>query len=343
MTATVTRCVRTPTSPRLRCHCGGRTGGPDRSRGRKGAPGLPTLAGVRARARRRAPRASPDRRRLRRIAGPGAGTLGRLAGSGQEFGLLPGSADFGPGPVRYSFLLLDQHGQSIDHPAAHLDRPCAGRRAARRVRPVPEDAAPLESTAPPGDAGEAHMQYVLHARIARPGKFWVLARPPGSSDVHGVGDFIVQPKAHSPAIGSRAPASQTPVLRHRADPAADDEDPARPRPAPLLGRREPARARPVRRHLRDAEVLLEQDVRAGRRRRRPRAQAVRRLRRSFHPCGDLQGQQPGPRLQPLGSAVASADRALDVPRGPRRPDQGEVRGRALGERAGSGGERRYAP
>ena len=145
--------------------------------------------------------------------GPGAGTLGRLAGSGQELGLLPGSADFGPGAVRYSFLFLDQHGRSIDHPSLRIW-------IARAQDGVPlfdsvpflKTTARIESTAPPGDAGEGKMQYVLHARIDRPGKFWVLARPPGSSDVHGVGDFIVQPKAHSPAIGSRAPASQTPVL-----------------------------------------------------------------------------------------------------------------------------------
>jgi hypothetical protein len=52
----------------------------------------------------------------------------------------------------------------------------------------------------------------VHARIARPGKFWVLARPPGSSDVHGLGDFIVQRRSHSPPVGARAPASDTPTL-----------------------------------------------------------------------------------------------------------------------------------
>lgn len=145
--------------------------------------------------------------------GPGAGTLGSLAGSGEELGLIPGSADFGPGLVRYSFLFLDQHGQSIDHGELHVW-------IARAKDGVPLDesvpflntTAGIESTAPPADAGEGHMQYVVHARIDRPGKFWVLARPPGSSNVHGVGDFIVQPKAHSPAVGSRAPASQTPIL-----------------------------------------------------------------------------------------------------------------------------------
>jgi len=145
--------------------------------------------------------------------GPGAGTLGSLAGSGEELGLLPGSADFGPGPVRYSFLFLDEHGQSIDHPTLRVW-------IARAKNGVPLDesvpfvktTARIEPTAPPGDAGQGHMQYVLHARIHTPGKFWVLARPPAGSDVHGVGDFIVQPKAHSPALGSRAPDSQTPTL-----------------------------------------------------------------------------------------------------------------------------------
>jgi hypothetical protein len=145
--------------------------------------------------------------------GPGAGTLGSLAGSGQELGLLPGSADFGPGAVRWSFLFLDQHGRSIDHPSLSVW-------IARARDGVPPDGAVpflkttarIESTAPPGDADQGHMQYVVHARIDRPGKFWVLARPPGEGDVHGLGSFIVQPRSYAPAVGARAPASDTPTL-----------------------------------------------------------------------------------------------------------------------------------
>ena len=175
-------------------------------------PALPTLASVRARvvALLALPLLAAA---CGGSSGPGPGTLGSLAGSGEELGLLPGAADFGPGPVRYSFLFLDRHGQSIDHPSLKVWIARA-RNGVPLLDTVPflKTTARIEPTAPPGDADEGHMQYVLHATIDRPGKFWVLARPPGSSGVHGVGDFIVQPRSHSPTVGSRAPASDTPTL-----------------------------------------------------------------------------------------------------------------------------------
>ena len=53
----------------------------------------------------------------------------------------------------------------------------------------------------------------------------------------------------------------------------------------------------------------------------------------LHPRGDLQAQRAGEGRQPLGAPVEPAQRAMDVPRRPRRPDQGQVRGRAVGGRA----------
>jgi hypothetical protein len=143
---------------------------------------------------------------------PAGDTIAGLGGSGQEIGLVNGTADLGPGPVRYSFLMLDSHGRPIVHPTLRIwiARAKNGVSIDRSV-PFLETSARLEDVGPPSD-GAQHTLYVVHTRIDKPGKFWVLARPPGSGDVHGVGDFIVQPHSVSPPVGSRAPQSETPIL-----------------------------------------------------------------------------------------------------------------------------------
>jgi hypothetical protein len=147
-------------------------------------------------------------------------TLEQLAGArGEEIGLVSGSADFAPGPVRYTFLMLDGRGKPIERPTARI-----WIARARDAAPFLRTAARLESIEVPSGSsrGESdhheHLDadasglYVLHATIDRPGTFWVLARPDGVSNVAGLGTFIVKPKAESPAVGARAPVSDTPVL-----------------------------------------------------------------------------------------------------------------------------------
>jgi hypothetical protein len=140
-------------------------------------------------------------------------TLDQLAGTrGTQIGLTPGAADFGPGPVRYSFLMLDGRGAPIERPAASV-WVARGRDAVPFLR----TSARLESIEVPGHDGDhldgdARGVYVLNATIDRPGTFWVLARPDGESKFAGLGTFVVKPKAQSPALGTKAPASDTPVL-----------------------------------------------------------------------------------------------------------------------------------
>jgi hypothetical protein len=152
--------------------------------------------------------------------GPGSATLEQLANArGTAVGLVAGSADFAPGPVRFSFLMLDKHGKPVERPTAQIW-------LARERDAVPflRTSARLESIEVPaaGMGSEQHHHehldadatglYVLHARIDRPGTFWVLARPKGVSDLSGLGTFVVKPKTESPAVGAKAPASDTPVL-----------------------------------------------------------------------------------------------------------------------------------
>jgi hypothetical protein len=152
----------------------------------------------------------------------GASTLEQLARAhGDEVGLVAGSADFAPGPVRYSFLMLDEHGKPVERPTARI-----WLARARDAVPFLRTSARLESIAVPAggsamsEDGHDHQHldadpsglYVLHATIDKPGTFWVLARPDGVSNIAGLGTFVVKPEAASPAVGARAPASDTPVL-----------------------------------------------------------------------------------------------------------------------------------
>ena len=146
----------------------------------------------------------------------GAPTLDQLAKArGSVVGLVPGSADFAPGRVRYSFLMLDNHGKPIERPTARI-----WLAASRDAEPFLRTSARLEPIQPggPEEDGHEHLDadakglYVMHATIDKPGTFWVLARPDGVPNVAGLGTFVVKPKTESPAIGAQAPASNTPVL-----------------------------------------------------------------------------------------------------------------------------------
>jgi hypothetical protein len=146
----------------------------------------------------------------------GAQTLDQLAQArGTPIGLTPGSADFAPGPVRYSFLMLDKRGRPIERPTAQI-WVARGREAVPFLR----TSARLESIEVPGESGDGHEHldadatgiYVLNADIDEPGTFWVLARPDGESRVAGLGTFVVKSKAQSPPVGAKAPVSDTPVL-----------------------------------------------------------------------------------------------------------------------------------
>jgi hypothetical protein len=144
----------------------------------------------------------------------GAQTLDELASAhGTQIGLTNGNSDFAPGPVRYSFLIIDKHGEPIERPSARVwiadDR---------KAVPFVRTTASLEPIEVPGNDGDHHVDadakslYVVHADIDKPGTFWVLARPDGGSDISGLGTFTVKAKSESPALGTKAPVSETPTL-----------------------------------------------------------------------------------------------------------------------------------
>ncbi|MBA3716739.1 MAG: hypothetical protein H0W87_00740 [Actinobacteria bacterium] len=129
-------------------------------------------------------------------------------GPGHEVALVAGASDFTTGEVRYPFLVVDDNGGSVARPHARVW-------LARGLdqKPFERRTAVLEQVGVPGRGhGDVSHLYVVHLRVATPGKYWVLAKPDGGRPIQGLGNLIVRRSSFSPAIGSKAFPSQTPTL-----------------------------------------------------------------------------------------------------------------------------------
>jgi hypothetical protein len=141
--------------------------------------------------------------------GVAPGTIEALAQSrGQQtIALTPGDADFSPGPVRYSFLVIAHDGRLISRPTADVW-------IARgyHKKPYERGVATLEPMGVPGlSSGDVQSIYVAHLHAPAAGTYWVLAKPRGTK-VSGLGNLVVRAHSYSPEVGTRAPASHTPTL-----------------------------------------------------------------------------------------------------------------------------------
>ena len=135
---------------------------------------------------------------------------------GEDVGLINGAADFAPGEIRFSFLVVDGEGGVVSRPTARV---WVAR--ALRQKPFAEASASLEDVGVPGSsapaAGDVTELYVTRLRLERPGKYWVLAEPVGGRPIQALGNVVVKPRAESPAVGAPAPRSKTPTLRTEPD------------------------------------------------------------------------------------------------------------------------------
>ena len=158
------------------------------------------------------------------------GTLQALAqGPGQTVAITPGDADFAPGPLRYTFLVIAHDGRVVSRPRATVW-------IARGLqhRPFFKTTATLEPIGVPGVSKAARFGveslYVAHVRVPKPGTYWVLARPAGAR-IAGLGNIVVEDHTASPAIGARAPQSNTPTLSSTGGELATLTTSRRPDPA----------------------------------------------------------------------------------------------------------------
>jgi hypothetical protein len=119
-----------------------------------------------------------------------------------------GTSDFGPGPIRYTFLIVAPSGASIERPHAHVW-------VARELNATPFDwaTATLEDVGvPDGYSADTKHIYVARLHVARPGTYWVLAEPAGGHPIQALGNLVVRRHSISPAIGAKAYPSRNPTL-----------------------------------------------------------------------------------------------------------------------------------
>jgi hypothetical protein len=130
-------------------------------------------------------------------------------GPGEQVSIVAGTSDYAPGDVRLSFLVVDHAGRPVYTPRATV-----WLAPKLKSAPVQQTTATLEPVGPPGTAGDGaditHL-YVAHLRIAKPGTWWVLARPVGAK-IGAVGNLVVHARTSSPAVGAKAYPSRTPTL-----------------------------------------------------------------------------------------------------------------------------------
>jgi hypothetical protein len=127
---------------------------------------------------------------------------------GDDVAVVPASADFGPGTVRYAFLVVDSAGRVVTRPTARVwlargrtEAPFA--RTTARAEPIG-----LGKVEP----GEPTEVFVARLRLPKPGNYWLLAEPVGGRKVQALGNVVVKPKTAAPNVGEQAIGSKTPTL-----------------------------------------------------------------------------------------------------------------------------------
>jgi hypothetical protein len=141
-----------------------------------------------------------------------AGTIDALLSRpGRDVAAVAGDADFSPGEVRFSFLVLRPDARPVVRPTAHV-----WVAKGRHARPFARTTATLEPIGVPGvserAAGGVSRIYVARFVVPRSGRYWVVAQPVGGRPIQAVSVIEVKRRSSSPGVGARAPRSQTPTL-----------------------------------------------------------------------------------------------------------------------------------
>jgi hypothetical protein len=140
---------------------------------------------------------------------PDAGTIEALwRAPGEDVAVVPAGADFGPGSVRYAFLVVDTQGRVVTRPTARV---WVAR--ARDAKPFVRATARAETigvgTHEPGEPSEV---FVANIRLNEPGTYWLLAEPVGGRRIQALGNVVVKSETAAPSVGAKAVASRTPTL-----------------------------------------------------------------------------------------------------------------------------------
>jgi hypothetical protein len=140
---------------------------------------------------------------------PNAPTLEALwRAPGEDVAVVPGSADFGTGTVRFTFLVIDGQGRVVTRPTAKI-----WLARGLKTKPFAQTTARSESIGVGGsEPGEPEEVFVAQLELEEPGKYWLLAEPVGGRKIQAVGNVVVKDKTSAPDVGAPAIASETPTL-----------------------------------------------------------------------------------------------------------------------------------
>lgn len=140
---------------------------------------------------------------------PDASTLEALwHAPGEDVAVVPGAADFGPGDVRYPFLVVDGQGRVVTRPTARI-----WLARGLKSKPFAETTAKSESIGVgKTEPGEPTDIFVAHLKLPEPGTYWLLAEPVGGRKIQAVGTVVVKPETTAPDVGAKAIASKSPTL-----------------------------------------------------------------------------------------------------------------------------------
>jgi hypothetical protein len=141
---------------------------------------------------------------------PKPGTLDAIwRKAGPAVALVPGTSDYSPGEVRFSFLVVDMRGRVVDRPRAEV---WVARR--RDAVPFARTTATLEPIGLDGQGTDTGVKgiYVARFEADQPGQYWAVARPVGGRSIGGIHDIDVKARSATPVVGARAIASRTPTL-----------------------------------------------------------------------------------------------------------------------------------
>jgi hypothetical protein len=143
---------------------------------------------------------------------PDAPTLEELwRAPGEDVAIVPGSADFGPGSVRLTFLVVDGQGRLVTAPSAKI-----WLARSLEAEPFAQTTARAEKIGVGAvEPGEAEEIFVTRLELDEPGTYWVLAEPVGAAKrIQAVGNVVVAEETKAPDVGEPAPASDTPTLEN---------------------------------------------------------------------------------------------------------------------------------
>ena len=127
---------------------------------------------------------------------------------GEDVAVVPGSADFGPGDVRFAFLVIDGQGRVVTRPTAKI-----WLAKGLKEKPFAETTAKSEAIGVgKAEPGEPTDVFVAHLPLEQAGSYWLLAEPVGGRKIQAVGTVVVKEKMAAPGVGAKAIASNTPTL-----------------------------------------------------------------------------------------------------------------------------------